>query len=1140
MNQLQNSTKRSQIHLHDQIQHAILNSLVVRKLVIFKLEGLDKYKRFFYSAIFIFLLSLQSLTAQYAKLYDFRADSNNNLSSPYYTNFVTDGTALYGMTSRGGTYDLGTIFKISRDGTGYQKLLDFDGENKGSNPLGSLLLFNDSLYGMASSGGTQDSGVIFKVNVNGGGFQKLLNFDGPNTGSYPRGSLIISNNFLYGMTNKGGTNGVGVIFKVNINGTGFDKLFDFDGAVSGANPTGSLTQSHDTLCGLTNGGGSYGKGVFFMIKTDGSEFHNYLNFDNNLSYGGSPEGSLTLYKNRLYGMTYSGGNNGCGIIFRAKVDGLFNKLTSFNTVSFGGGYPHGSLTVVGDSLCGMTEKGGVNNKGIIFKTDLGGLTLRKLMDFNATIGANPFGSLTLIDTMLYGMTKSGGIADRGVVFSINYKGKYYTKLKDFYSVLQGALPNDLITDGSFFYGITQYGGVNGKGVVYKINTDGTGYQKLLDFDGTTRGSSPQGALTLSGSVLYGVTTSGGSNGYGVIFKMHTDGSGFQKLLDFSIANYSTPHGSLVLYNDSLYGVCREGGNNGFGGIYKININGTGGLKKLHDFDGSAGSGPNGSLVLSGNYLYGTTFSGGDNNYGVIFKINKNGSGFQDLYDLDGTNGKYPYGSVVIASDSLYVTTSQGGTGDNGVVFKIKTDGTAFKKLLDFTGINGANPLGSLVLSGDSIYGTTSKGGANNVGIIFRLNVNNYGYKKIFDLDYINQGATPSGSLLFLNENYYGTCLGGTDGLGVIFKFRKTAITQATNLQFTNVLGTQMSISFTKGTGDHRAVFMCQGNNGIPTLFNGTIYAANSIFGQGFQAGTGWYCVANSDLNNITVTGLSPNTTYRVMAIEYIGEIGSQIYLNASATGNPANQATPAADQTIIFNTMPGKTYGDADFNPGATASSGLTVTYSSANTNLVSVVGNNLHIKGAGTVNITASQAGNINYHAATDITIPFTVYKADLISIADNATRKEGDANPAFTINYNGWIGADNESVLDTKPTATCLATASSPVGTYDITPFGGSDNNYNFVTYVKGTLTVQPKTGISETAEDDILVYPVPVTSQLNIKLPNTKTAILQIISLNGQVVLTKQLNNTLETIDVSGFAKGIYTIKLILKDKTIIKKI
>src|ERR1035437_6118695 len=124
----------------------------------------------------------------------------------------------------------------------------------------------------------------------------------------------------------------------------------------------------------------------------------------------------------------------------------------------------------------------------------------------------------------------------------------------------------------------------------------------------------------------------------------------------------------------------------------------------------------------------------------------------------------------------------------GIVFKLKTDGTAFKKLIDFTGTNGANPMGSLVLSGDSIYGTTSKGGTNNSGVIFRLNVKTYSYKKIYDLDYIGQGATPSGSLLLLNENYYGTCLGGTDGLGVIFKFRKTGITQATNLQFTGVSG----------------------------------------------------------------------------------------------------------------------------------------------------------------------------------------------------------------------------------------------------------------------------------------------------------------------------------------------------------------
>jgi hypothetical protein len=80
------------------------------------------------------------------------------------------------------------------------------------------------------------------------------------------------------------------------------------------------------------------------------------------------------------------------------------------------------------------------------------------------------------------------------------------------------------------------------------------------------------------------------------------------------------------------------------------------------------------------------------------------------------------------------------------------------------------------------------------------------------------------------------------------------------------------------------------------------------------------------------------------------------------------------DQTINFNALPSKKVGDADFSPGATASSGLAVTYTSSNTNVATIVGNNIQIVGSGACTITASQAGDNYYHPASSVSQYFSV----------------------------------------------------------------------------------------------------------------------------------------------------------------------
>ncbi|NJK97582.1 MAG: hypothetical protein HC905_24155 [Bacteroidales bacterium] len=117
---------------------------------------------------------------------------------------------------------------------------------------------------MTKLGGSNNKGVIFKIKPNGSEFTKLLDFDGTNGGE-PLGSLFLSGNVLFGLTSIGGSFDKGVVFSIKTDGTGFTKLHEFDG-INGGNPHGTLMQMGDKFYGTAYSGGTKGGGVVFSIS----------------------------------------------------------------------------------------------------------------------------------------------------------------------------------------------------------------------------------------------------------------------------------------------------------------------------------------------------------------------------------------------------------------------------------------------------------------------------------------------------------------------------------------------------------------------------------------------------------------------------------------------------------------------------------------------------------------------------------------------------------------------------------------------------------------------------------------------------------------------------------------------------------
>jgi uncharacterized repeat protein (TIGR03803 family) len=368
----------------------------------------------------------------------------------------------------------------------------------------------------------------------------------------------------------------------------------------------------------------------------------------------------------------------------------------------------------------------------------------------------------------------------------------YTLLHSFSgnSAINGESPEGSLTiSGSTLYGMTYGGGAVQStqqfGTIFKVNTDGTGFAILHSFTATpSDGSHPYGSLTLSGSTLYGMTELGGEAGYGVIFKINTDGSGFSLLHSFDYNDRSDgcyPHGSLILSDSTLYGMTRSGGVDYWGTIFKINTNGSG-FGLLHSFAGgtSDGSGPRGSLAISGSTLYGMAVGGGTNGKGTIFRINTDGSAYGNLHSFAGgaSDGHNPHDSLTILGSTLYGMTIYGGSESGGTIFRINMDGSEFGLLHSFassswSASNGHYPRGSLIAYGATLYGMTDGGGASGKGVVFRINADGSSFTLLYPfLGGVGNSGGPYGSLTLSNSTLYGMTRGGGANVGgTIFSLR---------------------------------------------------------------------------------------------------------------------------------------------------------------------------------------------------------------------------------------------------------------------------------------------------------------------------------------------------------------------------------
>lgn len=612
----------------------------------------------------------------YTDLYDFGMAPGDGLT-PWAGLIQASDGALYGTTVGGGSAGgSGTVFKLNPDGSGYAVLHSFNfAAHDGAAPQASLLEGTDgALYGVASSGGTNNAGVVFKLNKDGTGYNILHNFrQGNGDGWDPQSGLLEgSDRALYGTTPNGGTNNRGTIFRINEDGTGYTILHSL---------TGSL--------GVTT----------HMV------------------------GPLLEDSGALYGTTSAGGSNNVGTVFKLNLDGSgFAVLRQFSTSGDDGSSPQAGLLLASDgAVYGSTFLGGAGNKGTIFKLQTDGSQYGVIASFSASAGdgAGPEGVVFGTNGLLYGTTRFGGGTGLGTVFMVSTAGSYEVLHSFSGTNGDGSTPEGsamLASDG-VLYGTTALGGSNKAGVLFRLNQDGTGYQVMYSF-GATNGDvkNPEaGLIEGSDGQLYGTSWYGGSTGNGTVFKFSRDFTTYSIVHSFTGADGSGLWTRVIQGSDSvIYGTAYGGGTNGYGTVFKVNPDGSG-FAVLHYF--SAGKGPDGAnpaaelLEGSDGFLYGTTTAGGTNSPsgGTIFKLSRDGTEYALLSNF-GASG------LTEGLDGALYGTSQGGS-----VFMMNKDGTGFTVLEDLTGLNGKAPASQLVRQANGVFfGTTFGGGDLGQGVVFEL------------------------------------------------------------------------------------------------------------------------------------------------------------------------------------------------------------------------------------------------------------------------------------------------------------------------------------------------------------------------------------------------------------------------------------
>lgn len=802
--------------------------------------------------------------------------------------------------------------------------------------------------------------------------------------------------------------------------------------------------------------------------------------------------NLSAQSPHLFGVTYNGGENEMGTIFRTDTNGLnYSLIDTFDMKKDGTNPLPQELVEVNGKLYGVTEAGGNNGKGVLFEYNPSTNAYVIKHHFKDSTGEYPDCFLLLgSNGKLYGTTSQGGSNDRGALFEYDLTTEILTRKINFGNST-GLYPQGKMVEGTAgkIYGTCSYGGSNNNGVIFEYTISTNTIVVKDDFNHALNGSNPKnGLMKANNGKLYGMCNDGGANNYGTLFEFDFVADSIKTKFHFDLLNGRSPVSNLIqASNGKLYGTTKFGGGasgTGGGTLFEYNPT-TDSLKKMISLSSSpsgAGYYPMGGLVESapGVYLITMSFGGTNSRSGVVseYTIATNTLVEKDYFDQFKT-GKSPHGNLVKSSitNKYYGICGGGGIGDNGVIFEFdNTLDTIIKKKDLSPSVNGKNPNCDLILaSNGKLYGTTKAGG-KGFGVIFEVDPNTYSVIKKAEFNG-NDGENPIGALVEVAGKLYGTTYtGGGNNSGVIFEY---------DLITNNIV---------------------------------KLKDLNDVGGYG--PGNGLIQASNGKLYGTTVDG---GTNYSGMLFEY--DLVLDTLIDKGSFGIYGKGTIPYGKLLQATN---GKLYGTC--NQGGDNNKGDVYEYDFVTDSIKSLASFSDSIGALSRGGLMQTSTGKLfgmtafNYSTATS----GIVYEFD-ISTDSILPRADFDRSTTGYESYGELLEASNGKLYGMSRSS---STAGGVARLIEFDPI-----TYNFIkkSNLSGNATgslIEVVSYNSATIKENeisqtVFVYPNPTSSKLTIEANGARIIGVKVFTVSGQLIDSKLNSNN--TIEVEHYRSGLYILQV-----------
>lgn len=1028
----------------------------------------------------------------------------------FYT-IVPAQETVWGVTSNGGNNDIGTIgHYIPAESKWVTDFGDFTLTSPGSN-LQELTFYNNKFYGLASG---VRNGIIIEWDPITNTYEKKAQLDG----NSPQGPLILRNGKFYGITLGGGLNNMGTIFEWDPVSSLSTKKYDFSIANGYSTSNCTMTLYNDKFYGVATHGGSNSAGVIFEWDPASNVYIKKIDINPALGQGSGPIGSLSMYNGKFYGATSLGGALNFGVIFEwDPATNVYTKKVEFNAIS--AGRTSGNFSFLNDKFYGVLGTNQTSFGGTIFEWDPNTNDLTAKINLAATVPAGgyypdgyyPGGKLIYVNNKFYGLTTAGGENNFGVLFEWDPVSNEYLKKIDLtdsqgrYSPSNPVLTAPVHLNGKL-YGTTPLGGNGQSGVIYEWDLASNVYSKKIDLNYAVKGRSPSGSLNYFNGKFYGTTSSGGTDGYGVLFEWDPATATYTKKIDFTAQSGGSPY-EMTLYNDKFYGMTFSGGADRMGVIFEWDPSSNQYTKKL-DLTVATGNNLFGAMVERDGKFYGVTQNGGQFGHGMLFELDPVTSQLTNKYSFNpSVVGGIPVASLAYHAGKFYSVTQIAAT-NPGTLFEWDPVTMSMSKKWSFSSSTGATPRFVMNVA-DKLYGTTQSGGTNGSGVIFEWDLNSNTYTKKIDFE-TSVGRIP-GKMVSNGVVLYGsTLLGGANGVGVFFEWapannlltKKIDLTVSTgtipgNVQplLINGLRIFQKIAFTsissKTFNQSAFELTAISTSGLPISYTSSDPAIASISGS---------TVTIHKAGTITITASQPGNAY---------------YLPATAVGQSLmiNKGT----QTLDFASVPTKTLGDTPFNLMVTSTSGLAVSFNSTS-DKVTLSGSQATIVKPGSVIIRASQSGNESYNAAVSVDQTFCINPAKPTITLSNVNTETPTLTSSATTG-NQWY-LNNNAIMD----ATEVTYSATGAGIYKVQV--KADNCLS----VFSSDTPLIVTGDLKNVPVLINVFPNPVEDYLMISGMPADVNECVIIDMAGRSSILKlERQDGIHRGDVHNYRAGLYLTRV-----------